>query len=227
MTSESDLSDRLTVQSLATITIGGVSLAMKYLRNTQSRLIKLVDNLLHSSAMLVSSLFLSALQVSRPTSGSCLLYMVCLSLVSSGPSILVSPFKSDMHSRFSGRYPWVVEDALRKYGDVIRIAPNELCFITPQAFRGNSSILTSQQLTNTHSDIYSPHQKNLELLVKTNFQNRGKPLGGIVWEEDPIRHREVAKRDSPAFSGRLIKAPEPVAHEYVDYFVARMIELGS
>lgn len=82
MTSESDLSDRLTVQSLATITIGGVSLAMKYLRNTQSRLIKLVDNLLHSSAMLVSSLFLSALQVSRPTSGSCLLYMVCLSLVS-------------------------------------------------------------------------------------------------------------------------------------------------
>ena len=132
-----------------------------------------------------------------------------------------------MDSKFSGRYPWAVEDTLRKYGDVIRIAPAELCFFTPQAFRGKSSILTSQRLTDTRTDLYSPHQKNLETFVKTNFQNRGKDLGGIAWEEDPVRHREVAKKLSPAFSSRLIKALEPVAHEYMDYFFARMIELGS
>lgn len=87
--------------------------------------------------------------------------------------------------------------------------------------------MTSQQATDTPSDIYSPHQKNLELFVKTNFQNRGKDLGGIVWEEDPVRHREVAKKLSPAFSSRSIKALEPLAHEYMDYFVAKMKELGS
>lgn len=87
--------------------------------------------------------------------------------------------------------------------------------------------MTSQQFTDTPSDIYSPHQKNLEVFLKTNFQNRGKDLGGIVWEEDPVRHREVAKKLSPAFSNRSIKALEPLAHEYMDYFVAKMKELGS
>ncbi|MCJ1386720.1 hypothetical protein MMC17_009846 [Xylographa soralifera] len=112
---------------------------------------------------------------------------------------------------FSGRYPWAIENALCKYGDVVRIAPNELVFFTPQAFL----------------DIYSPHQRNLEVFVKTNFQNRGKDLGGIAWEEDPIRHRQVAKRLSPAFSNRSIKALEPVAHDYMDYFVRMLKELGS
>lgn len=90
-----------------------------------------------------------------------------------------------------------------------------------------NSILTSQQFTDTPPDIYSPHQKNLEVFLKTNFQNRGKDLGGIVWEEDPVRHREVAKKLSPAFSNRSIKALEPLTHEYMDYFVAKMKELGS
>ncbi|KIN02841.1 hypothetical protein OIDMADRAFT_119338, partial [Oidiodendron maius Zn] len=36
----------------------------------------------------------------------------------------------------SGRYPWAIERILIKYGDVVRIAPNELVFVTPQAFRG-------------------------------------------------------------------------------------------
>ena len=91
----------------------------------------------------------------------------------------------------------------------------------------NTPTLSSQLVTETGSDIYASHQKNLETFVKTDFQNRGKDLGGIAWEEDPVRHREVAKRLSPAFSSRSIKALEPVAHEYMDYFVARMLELGA
>lgn len=99
--------------------------------------------------------------------------------------------------------------------------------MTPQAFLGKYSLSTFKQLTDKVLDIYSPHQKNLEVFVKTNFQNRGNDLGGIVWEEDPVRHREVAKKLSPAFSSRSIKALEPVAHEYMDYFVENMKESGS
>ncbi|KAI1779231.1 cytochrome P450 [Hypoxylon cercidicola] len=110
----------------------------------------------------------------------------------------------------SGRYPWAIEDALRKYGPVVRIAPNELVFFTPQAF----------------TDIYLPHQKNLETFVKTNFQNRGKDLGGIIWEEDPVRHREVARKLSPAFSSRSTRNMEPLVHKYMDYFIMKMKELG-
>ena len=87
--------------------------------------------------------------------------------------------------------------------------------------------LTVQSFSESSLDIYSPQHKNLELFVKTNFQNCGKDLGGIAWEENPVRHREVAKKLSPAFSSRSTQALEPIAHEYMDYFVEQMKKLGS
>lgn len=110
----------------------------------------------------------------------------------------------------SGRWPWAVEKALHEYGSAVRIAPNELAFFTPQAF----------------TDIYSPQHRNMEDFVKTNFQNRGKDLGGLIWEEDPVRHRNVARQVAPAFSARSLRTFEPIIHEYMDYFVARMKEVN-
>jgi cytochrome P450 len=112
---------------------------------------------------------------------------------------------------FSGRWPWKIENTLHQYGSVVRIAPNELAFFTPQAF----------------TDIYLPQHKNLEDFVKTDFNNRGKDLGGIIWEEDPVRHRSVAKKIAPAFSSRFLRSLEPVVHEHMDYFVARMREMSD
>lgn len=104
-----------------------------------------------------------------------------------------------------------MEAVLQQYGDVVRIAPNELVFFTPQAF----------------ADIYTPHTKGLEVFVKTDFQNRGKDLGGIIWEEDPVRHRDIAKKISPAFSARAIRSMEVVVRHYFDFFVDKMKEIGS
>lgn len=77
------------------------------------------------------------------------------------------------------------------------------------------------------ADIYLPASKGLELLPKTDFQNRGANLGGIVWEEDPVRHREVARKVLPAFSPRSIRTYEPVLHRHMDYFVERMRDIGA
>ena len=38
--------------------------------------------------------------------------------------------------RFTGRYPWAVEAAFKKYGDVVRIAPSEIAFFRTEAQRG-------------------------------------------------------------------------------------------
>ncbi|KAF4629400.1 hypothetical protein G7Y89_g8747 [Cudoniella acicularis] len=111
----------------------------------------------------------------------------------------------------SGRYPWAIDNVLRKYGDVVRIAPNELVFLTPQAT----------------IDIFSPNQKGLETWVKTDFNNRGDDLGGIIWEQDPARHHQVLKKIAPGFSKRSMRAMEPLVHQYIDYFVERMQELGN
>ncbi|KAK8043801.1 hypothetical protein PG994_012639 [Apiospora phragmitis] len=110
----------------------------------------------------------------------------------------------------SGRWPWTVEKALYRYGPVVRIAPNELAFFTPQAFR----------------DIYAPQHRNLEDFVKTDFQDRGKDLGGLIWEQDPVHHRNVARQIAPAFSSRYLRSLEPIVHEHMDYFVAKMKQLN-
>ncbi|KAF2874416.1 cytochrome P450 [Massariosphaeria phaeospora] len=111
---------------------------------------------------------------------------------------------------FSGRYPWTIEKVVHQYGPVVRIAPNELAFFTPQAF----------------TDIYSPQHKNLEDFVKTDFQNRGKDLGGLIWEEDPVRHRNVARQIAPAFSTRFTRTLEPIMHEHMDHFVVKMNDMS-
>ncbi|KAK7986888.1 hypothetical protein PG988_001876 [Apiospora saccharicola] len=133
-----------------------------------------------------------------------------------------------------GRWPWAVEDGLKKYGiclfqapaprhntsqltvwipgDVVRVAPNELVFGSPQAF----------------ADLYGSHHKNLELFPKTQINNHGNDKrGGIIWEWDPARHRQVARQLGPAFKGSALKAKEPTLHRHIDLFIERMRELGS
>ncbi|RYP81407.1 hypothetical protein DL769_001973 [Monosporascus sp. CRB-8-3] len=107
----------------------------------------------------------------------------------------------------SGRYPWATEDVLKKY---VRIAPNDLLFVTPQAF----------------TDIYSPHVKNHETFCKTDINDRGDEHGGLLFERDPVRHRKVAKQMSPAFSSRSMKAKEPRLHKHIDFFVEKMKVVG-
>ncbi|KAI1816778.1 cytochrome P450 [Poronia punctata] len=111
----------------------------------------------------------------------------------------------------SGRYPWATEEALRTYGDVVRIAPNELLFFTPQAF----------------TDIYSAHVKNHETFRKTDLNSRGDKHGGLLFEQDPVRHRKVAKQVAPAFSSKSTRAKEPRLHKYIDTFVLRMWMYGN
>ncbi|KAK2603434.1 hypothetical protein QQS21_004385 [Conoideocrella luteorostrata] len=112
----------------------------------------------------------------------------------------------------AGKWPWVVENAIKKYGDVVRVAPNELAFATPQAF----------------ADIYGSHHQHLEQFTKTQINNHGNDKhGGLVWEWDPARHRQVSKQVAPAFSGKALRAKEPTLHKYVDLFIERMKSVGA
>ncbi|KAK7921594.1 hypothetical protein PG985_009616 [Apiospora marii] len=113
--------------------------------------------------------------------------------------------------RITGRYPWVIEDALRQYGDVVRIGPNELVFLTPKAAK----------------DIYLAVDKNLELFVQVGYDALDTGDGGISGETDPVRHREIAKKLAPAFSTRNLKAKEATIIKHIDLFIERMKEVGT
>jgi cytochrome P450 len=111
----------------------------------------------------------------------------------------------------TGKYPIAIANALKQYGDVVRIAPNEVVFITPQAA----------------ADIYNPQSKGLELFPKADFISLGWADQGVTWETDPVKHRHKAKRLVPAFSAKSLKSKEPTIHKYTDFFVQKMTESGS
>ncbi|KAI0477089.1 cytochrome P450 [Xylariaceae sp. FL0804] len=111
----------------------------------------------------------------------------------------------------TGKYPWMTEEVLKQHGNVVRIAPNELVFITPQAAK----------------DIYLAQEKNLELFVQVGYDALDTGDGGISGETNPIRHREIAKRLSPAFSMRNFKAKEAAIQGHFDLFIKRMREFGD
>ncbi|KAJ4397736.1 hypothetical protein N0V93_001971 [Gnomoniopsis smithogilvyi] len=112
---------------------------------------------------------------------------------------------------FSGRYPWVLEELFKKYGNVVRIAPNELVFCGPEAYY----------------DIYNSAVRNREVFTKTNFQEIGENEPGITAERDPDVHRDIARQLHPAFSSRSLKSQEPCLQELVDDFINHLEEAGT
>ncbi|KAJ2989935.1 hypothetical protein NUW58_g2258 [Xylaria curta] len=112
----------------------------------------------------------------------------------------------------SGRWPWAVEACLKSYGDIVRIAPNELVFASPKAF----------------TDIYTSHDKGLETFHKTDIHDFARDRdGGLIWEQDPVKHRKVAKQMAPAFSAKATRSKDPTLHKYVNLFVEKMKEVGE
>ncbi|KAJ0166068.1 Isotrichodermin C-15 hydroxylase [Colletotrichum tanaceti] len=106
----------------------------------------------------------------------------------------------------SGRYPWAMQTAFERYGDVVRIAPNELVFITPKAY----------------ADIYTSTINGRPAFVKSDLLDTGDKYEGLASERDIDKHRAARKQLAPAFSPRSLKQYEPAIHAHVDGFVAEL-----
>ncbi|KAF7906679.1 hypothetical protein EAF00_000958 [Botryotinia globosa] len=97
-------------------------------------------------------------------------------------------------------------------GNVVRIARMNLYFSRHRREKKNP-------------DIHATHVKNLEKFLQTDFEDLGEH-GGISFEIDPVKHRDVARKLSPALSARNTKAKEAILHKHVDFFVEKMIAMG-
>ncbi|KAL8383419.1 hypothetical protein RB595_006937 [Gaeumannomyces hyphopodioides] len=111
----------------------------------------------------------------------------------------------------SGRYPWAMQRALGKYGDVVRIAPNELVFVTPKAY----------------TDIYTGTINGRPAFVKSDLLSTGDKYEGLASERDIDKHRAARKQLSPAFSPRALRQYEPVVNSHVDDFASKLESLGT
>ncbi|KAK7711811.1 hypothetical protein SLS64_005079 [Diaporthe eres] len=97
----------------------------------------------------------------------------------------------------------------KKYGDVIRLAPNELTFASVQAYR----------------DIYGHVTTGKERFLKSDAYDTEEPR--ISSERDPAVHASQRKALSHAFSARALRDQEDVVHQYVDLLVKQLGNFGA
>ncbi|KAI0547646.1 cytochrome P450 [Xylaria curta] len=107
----------------------------------------------------------------------------------------------------SGKWPWVIEQTIKEYGNIVRIGPNSLVFLEPQAA----------------IDIHGPKRDLKDTFVKTPIMDGlGDEDDGLLWERNPEKHRAVSKTMSPAFSGNSLRAKIPTLNKHIDLMISQM-----
>lgn len=91
----------------------------------------------------------------------------------------------------------------------MRVGPNKLSFVTPQAYR----------------DIYGHVKHGQERLLKSKWYQQDEPR--ITSIRDPVEHAQQRKALSSAFSARALRDQEDVVQSYVDLLLKQLHNLGE
>jgi cytochrome P450 len=110
------------------------------------------------------------------------------------------------------RWAFVLLEASQKYGDVVRIAPNELFFTSLQAFE----------------DIYghANNKKNRKPFLKSEFYDNPDEMSPLGAERDPIRHRDTRKKLAHSFSESTLSQQVPFIMEHIHLFIKQLARFG-
>ncbi|RYP79678.1 hypothetical protein DL769_002835 [Monosporascus sp. CRB-8-3] len=111
----------------------------------------------------------------------------------------------------SGKWPLIIEDAHKRYGDIVRIAPNDLSFVTPQAYR----------------DIYGQPLKGRKYFPKTKYFWKTIDTPGMTHIMDVEKAAAVRSLLSPGFSPKALRNQERVIQENADIFVQTLRRLSD
>ncbi|KAH0443053.1 hypothetical protein CcaCcLH18_01166 [Colletotrichum camelliae] len=113
-----------------------------------------------------------------------------------------------------GRIHIAVEQAHSKYGNIVRISPNELSFASAESWKA----------------IYGHPVGGRQIARKGPFYDvlaAGFSSRCIGSERDPQKHSVMRKILSPSFSQRVLVEQEDIISEIVDRFVTNMGEKGG
>lgn len=139
-----------------------------------------------------------------------LVYNVFLHPLSRFPGPLAnraSVFPKTFHL-VNGTLPFHITDMHNKYGPIIRITPNELAFINPQAWR----------------DIYARKPGTHELPHDMKYYNATDITTTSLLSSHRESHDTTRKLLAPGFSERALMAQEPVLDTYVSLLMKRLRE---
>ncbi|KAB5558036.1 isotrichodermin C-15 hydroxylase [Coniochaeta sp. 2T2.1] len=128
-----------------------------------------------------------------------------------GPKLAAASYLPYCYYWLRDQYPWYEEKLMHEYGDVVRIGPNEVAFLTPQAAQ----------------DIHGAANRGMEIFRKTDLMDFGTGDLGFTWENDPAKREAVGKKMVPAFSSKATREKEPLVEAYMDLFIQRLKEMGG
>ncbi|CAD6591261.1 MAG: hypothetical protein ASARMPRED_005286 [Alectoria sarmentosa] len=111
-----------------------------------------------------------------------------------------------------GRQPYKLLDLHKKYGTVVRTAPNELSFSSSQSWK----------------DIYA-FRPGHKTFIKSEFYDGGSfadQAHSIVSERDPTEHGKMRKYLSHAFSDRSLSEQEHLISSVIDSYILKLGKVG-
>ncbi|KAK7752967.1 hypothetical protein SLS62_005126 [Diatrype stigma] len=108
----------------------------------------------------------------------------------------------------SGDLPYVVKKLHDVYGPVVRIAPYELSFIDPQAWK----------------DIYGHHPSYEMAKDMRWYRPEGNHIASNIVTADREAHSLLRRQLSAGFSERAMRAQEPIFRQYIDLLMQRLAE---
>ncbi|KAJ3496739.1 hypothetical protein NLG97_g2432 [Lecanicillium saksenae] len=115
---------------------------------------------------------------------------------------------------FRGTSHLFIHDLHMQFGPVVRVAPNELSFISPEAWK----------------DIHSPidvSRNDGEFVKDPKFYSFMSADGGNLVTVDLLTHQSLRKEVASGFSERSIQSLEPIFQEYLDLLIRRLRDHSS
>ncbi|KAI1505692.1 isotrichodermin C-15 hydroxylase [Biscogniauxia marginata] len=100
-----------------------------------------------------------------------------------------------------------------KYGPVVRTAPDQLSFITTQAWL----------------DIYGPKQSEMRgnMLKDILFYGKSRKAAASLPTANDADHRRLRRLQAPAFSEKAVSLQEEYLQQYTAMFISRLRDLSS
>lgn len=113
--------------------------------------------------------------------------------------------------RTGGKYHQDVAALHAKYGNIVRVAPNELSFATVESYK----------------TIYGHASKGRRPFLKSLWFHAEDAEDGLASVQDPIKHQTMRKSLSHAFSPKAMKLQSDLVIKYIDLFVQQLTKYGD
>ncbi|KAF8446892.1 putative cytochrome P450 [Terfezia claveryi] len=127
-----------------------------------------------------------------------------------GPWLAATSTLWFVHDSLSGRSPFNLAEAHKKYGPIMRVAPNQLSVADAGAWK----------------EIHGHHPRE-KTFIKGDFYNedvKNFGLRNIFSTKDAVKHAEMRRMLAHAFSVKALTEQESIIQGYVDLLIKRLGE---